>query len=87
MQISRSAVIVFDKSVLRGRPLYGSIAQTDLGDKIRAEFMVESMNYTARWLLMYGTAVEIEEPESLRTALAELVEELHEHYTAVSSRS
>ena len=76
------AVVVFEKSALRGRPLYGAISQSDLGDKIRAEFMVESMNYTARWLLMYGTAVEIEEPETLRMALGELVEELHEHYAS-----
>jgi predicted DNA-binding transcriptional regulator YafY len=77
------AVVVFEKSVLRGRPLYGSISQTDLGDKIRAEFMIDSMNYLARWLLMYGTAVEVEEPEELRKSIADLVEELHEHYAAV----
>ena len=81
------AVIVFDKSVLRGRPLYGAISQTDLGERIRAEFMVDSMNYVARWLLMYGTAVEVEEPESLRTAIAELAEELHEHYAAIKYNS
>lgn len=74
------AVVIFEKSVLRGRPLYGSISQTDLGDKIRAEFMIDSMNYLARWLLMYGTAVEVEEPESLRATMGELAEELHEHY-------
>jgi len=74
------AIVVFDKSVLRGRPLYGSISQTDLGEKIRAEFMVDSTNYLARWLLMYGTAVEVEEPQELRNTMAELAEELHEHY-------
>ena len=78
------AVIVFDKSVLRGRPLYGSISQTDLGDKIRAEFMIDSTNYLARWLLMYGTSIEVEEPLELRTTIAELVEELHDHYVALS---
>ncbi len=80
------AVVVFEKSVLRGRPLYGSISQTDLGDKIRAEFMIDSMNYLARWLLMYGTAVEVEEPESLKVTMAELVEELHDHYAALTSK-
>jgi predicted DNA-binding transcriptional regulator YafY len=74
------SVVVFDKSVLRGRPLYGSISQTDLGDRIRAEFMIDSMNTLARWLLGYGTAVEIEEPEELRKAISDMVEELHEHY-------
>lgn len=75
------AIVLFDKSVLRGRPLYGSIAQTDLGDKIRAEFMIDSTNHLAKWLLMYGTAIEIEEPESLKVTMSELVEELHEHYS------
>ena len=78
------AIVVFDKSVLRGRPLYGSITQTDLGDKIRAEFMIDSTNYLAKWLLMYGTAIEVEEPESLRNTLSELVEELHDHYSVTS---
>lgn len=79
------AVVIFDKSVFRGRPLYGSITQTDLGDKIRAEFMMEGVHTMARWLLMYGTSIQIEEPEELRTAMAELVEELHEHYSRVVS--
>jgi predicted DNA-binding transcriptional regulator YafY len=60
--------------------LYGSISQVDLGDKIRAEFMIESLNQIARWLLMYGTAADIEEPEELRRTMGEMVEELHEHY-------
>lgn len=77
------AVVIFDKSVLRGRPLYGSISQVDLGEKVRAEFMIESLNQMARWLLMYGTAVEIEEPEDLRRSMGEMVEELHEHYLSV----
>ncbi len=76
------AVVTFDKSILRGRPLYGSISQVDLGDKIRAEFMLDSMGMMARWLLGYGTAVEVEEPDSLKTMLGDLVAELYEHYHA-----
>jgi predicted DNA-binding transcriptional regulator YafY len=79
------AVVTFEKSVLRGRPLYGAISQVDLGDKLKAEFMVDSMNYLARWLLGYGTAVEVDEPEELRTTMAELVEELYEHYAAAKA--
>ncbi|HZY81382.1 MAG TPA: YafY family protein [Cyclobacteriaceae bacterium] len=78
------AVVVFEKAVLRGRPLYGSISQTDLGDKIRAEFMIDSMNYLGRWLLMYGTSVEVEEPEELRKLICDMVEELHEHYSVAA---
>jgi predicted DNA-binding transcriptional regulator YafY len=74
-------VITFDKSSLRGRPLYGSISQTDLGDRVRAEFMMDSLVTMARWLLMYGPNIEIEEPEQLKTIMAETVEELYEKYS------
>lgn len=80
-------VVLFDKSALRGRPLYGSISQTDLGDRIRAEFMIDTLATMARWLLMYGSQVEIEEPEELRTLVAEMVEELHEHYLSSGQSS
>jgi predicted DNA-binding transcriptional regulator YafY len=74
------AVVYFDKSAVRNRPIYGSISQVDVGDRIKAEFLMDNMNYIARWLLMFGTSVEIEEPEELKTRMAELVDELTEHY-------
>lgn len=77
------AVVLFDKAGIKGRPIYGSISQTDLGDRLRVEFMMDSLTYMARWLLMFGTSVEIEEPEELRLSVAELVDELQEHYGKV----
>lgn len=77
------AVVLFDKASLRGRPVYGSISQTDLGSKIRAEFMMDNANHMARWLMMFGSAAEVEEPESLKTTIAELAEELLAHYGKV----
>lgn len=74
------AVVNFDKRVIRGRPLHGSISQTDLGDRIRAEFMMDNLGYMARWLLMFGSSAEVEEPEELKAMVQGLVEELHEHY-------
>ena len=74
-------VVLFKKEALRGRPIYGSISQTDLGEFLRVEFPMDNLQYIARWLLMYGTAVEIEQPEELRTMVAELTQELHEHYS------
>jgi predicted DNA-binding transcriptional regulator YafY len=73
-------VISFEKSSLRGRPIYGSISQTDLGDRIRAEFMMDNLATMARWLLMYGNHIEIEEPEEMKAAMVDAVEELHAHY-------
>jgi predicted DNA-binding transcriptional regulator YafY len=73
-------IVTFDKSALRGRPIYGSISLIDMGDRVRAEFLMDSLNYMSRWLLMYGTAIDVEEPEELKTAMAELAEDLFAHY-------
>ncbi len=77
------AVITFDKAALGGRPVYGSISQTDLGNRIRAEFMMDNPNHMARWLMMFGPAAEVEEPESLKTKIVELIDELQTHYGRV----
>jgi predicted DNA-binding transcriptional regulator YafY len=78
------AIVIFDKSALRGRPVYGSISQIDLGDKIRAEFMMDNPNHMARWLMMFGAAAEVQEPESLKTKIVDLIDELQAHYGRVS---
>ena len=78
------AVITFDKDALHGRPIYGSISQTDIGTKVRAEFMMDSPNHMARWLMMFGSAATVEEPESLKNKVIELIDELQSHYNSVS---
>lgn len=77
------AVVEFDKAALRGRPVYGSISQADLGTKIRAEFMMDNDSHMARWLMMFGTSADVIEPESLKLTIAELAEELLAHYGKV----
>jgi predicted DNA-binding transcriptional regulator YafY len=77
------AIVTFDKLSLRGRPIYGSIVQADLGNTVRVEFMIDNIHQMARWLLMFGTMVTIHEPEELKNRMAEIVEELHAHYNKV----
>jgi predicted DNA-binding transcriptional regulator YafY len=79
--------VLFDKSALEGRPIYGSIAQEDLGDRLRVEFMMDNLNHLARWLLMYGRAVEIESPEELKAIMTERAEELFEYYGNILKRT
>jgi predicted DNA-binding transcriptional regulator YafY len=79
-------VVVFDKVGVKGKTLYGSVSQEDLGDAIRCEFMVDSIDYMAKWLLGFGKAATIEQPDELKTMMSEMVEELHEHF-GVSSLS
>lgn len=78
-------VAIFDKAVLRNRPLYGSTAQEDLGDKIRAEFMIDQMDYMAHWLLLFGTSVEIIEPEELKIQMQNIANALQNHYAIKES--
>ncbi len=73
-------VAVFRKEGLRSKPLYGSIGQTDLGDRIRVEYLLDNLGWMARWLLMFGKNVEIESPEELKHMVADLVEQLREHH-------
>lgn len=73
-------VAVFKKSGMKNRQLYGAISQTDLGDSIRAEFMLDNLDWMARWMLMFGTSVEVESPPEMKQKIAALVEELTEHY-------
>ena len=78
------AIVVFDKKVLKYRPLNSTTTQTDLGDRIRAEFMIDSIDFMARWLLMYGKGAEIISPDHLRERVAELSEELYRHHSVNS---
>jgi predicted DNA-binding transcriptional regulator YafY len=76
------AVITVDKSVFKYRKLfYGFASEEDLGDRIRLTFLMDNVNWLAKWLLSLGTAVEIEHPEKLREAMTGVVEELYHHYS------
>lgn len=77
------AVVVLDKKVLKERTLSSTTTQTDLGDYIRAEFMMDSVDFIARWLLMYGSGVEVESPDILRERVAQLSEELFLHHSRI----
>jgi len=75
-------VVVFEKESLRRQKLYGSISQEDLGDKVRCEFLMDNMQYMSHWLLMFGNSVIIEQPEQLKTIMADLSKSLFHHYVS-----
>lgn len=77
------AVVSFDKAALRGRQVYGGVAQTDLGDRIQVDFLVDNLIYIARTLLMYGTTARVESPEELKNMMVDLTEELFTHHSKV----
>jgi predicted DNA-binding transcriptional regulator YafY len=80
-------VVLFDKAGVKGKTLYGSVTQEDLGDVIRCEFMMDSLDYMAKWLLGFGKAATVEHPEELKVMVSELVEELHEHHSISSLKT
>jgi len=58
----------------------GFVSETDKGNSIEMKFLVPSKEYFARWLVSFGSAVEIVSPESLRPIIIQLIEELDTHY-------
>lgn len=80
------AVVVFRKSVSpfvrNARYYYGFVSEEDLGGSIRMTFLVASEISFCRWLLMFGNAIDIESPPSMKETMEGLVEELHVHYSS-----
>ena len=54
----------------------------ETGEQVQVTFYFENVDYIARWLLRYGTDVEVVEPEALRERLHERARRLTEHYSA-----
>jgi len=56
--------------------------ETQSDDGVQVTFYFENLDYVARWLLRYGTDVDVVEPESLREKLRERALSLARHYDA-----
>ncbi|MBT1702241.1 helix-turn-helix transcriptional regulator [Chryseosolibacter indicus] len=83
-QEMEKVTLLFDKSMTRNvkyaRYYYGYVSEEDLGDRCRMTFLVANTRSFCKWLLMYGNAVEIENPDKLRGIMEEMVDELVLHY-------
>ena len=82
------ATLVFPKSVTRfmqeQRYSYGFQHEDDLGDQVRMFFQTPYLEGLARWLLMFGKSVTIEQPDILRGLMQTLSDEIQSHYSAQS---
>ena len=78
------ATLVFPKGAVRymqdQKYVHGYQREEETGDQIRMFFQTPYPEGLARWILMFGNAVRIEQPDSLRTLVQNLVEELQTHY-------
>ena len=77
-------ILLFDRRVVRymqeQRHLNGFVSEEDLGSHVRMKFLTTSMDYFARWLLIYTDKVKIESPDELRGIMKNLGETLRTHY-------
>lgn len=58
----------------------GFVSEEEKDDYIEMKFLVPSEEYFSRWLVSLGNSVKIIEPESLRSKMLSLAEELFLHY-------
>ncbi len=85
----KSATILFDRKeahyVQNSRHYFGFVSEEQLEGQVQMNFVTSDLEMMGRWLLSYGSSVEIEKPEELREIVYTLVEELQEHYLKFSS--
>jgi len=78
------AVICFDKGVAKymqeQKYLYGFVSEEDQGTVVRMKFLISSLDYFGRWLLMYTDHVKIDSPDSLKDLMTQLAEKIHAHH-------
>jgi predicted DNA-binding transcriptional regulator YafY len=77
-------VVLMQKSAARfigsGRYNYGFVSEEEADGRVRMTFLTGYLKGITRWLLMFGSEVEIESPARVKEIMCELVEELSEHY-------
>ena len=72
----------FSRYVKNARYYYGYVSEELAGDRCHMTFLVSNMRSFCRWLMSYGTAIEIESPDKLKETMEEMLEELAHHYSA-----
>ncbi|QJW90089.1 YafY family transcriptional regulator [Spirosoma taeanense] len=81
---SVAVTLVFQKKATRymqeQKHYFGFQGEETVGDCVRMQFLTPYVEGLARWLLMFGNQVTIEQPDLLRTMMQRLVEEVQTHY-------
>ncbi|HMH20195.1 MAG TPA: YafY family protein [Puia sp.] len=80
----QEVVVCFDKGKAKyigeQKYLYGFVSEEDLGLFLRMKFLVSSLTYFSRWLLMFTDSVRIESPDALKGHMQELAEKAYTHH-------
>ena len=81
---SVAVTIVIQKKAFRfmgeQKYTYGFQHEEPMGDLVRMHFLTPYVQGLARWLLMFGNTVTVEQPDLLLTTMQDLTENLRDHY-------
>ncbi|HLR26290.1 MAG TPA: YafY family protein [Fodinibius sp.] len=80
----QEVVVRFDQEMIRylGDQKYyrGWVSEEKVEDGVQMTFLTSSIEYFARWLLMWGRGVTVRKPEQLKIRIQELSKELFRHH-------
>lgn len=80
----QEVVVRFDQEMIRymGDQKYyrGWISEEVVDDGVQMTFLTSSVEYFARWLMMWGDGVTVQQPGQLKERVKELSEELYRHH-------
>ncbi len=83
-QDMEKVVVSFDLSVAKylrnAKYYYGFVSEEEKNDRVHMTFLIGNFRVFCRWLLSYGTTVQIENPDRLRETMDEVLEEINAHY-------
>lgn len=79
-------VVEFDEEMVRylgdQKHYRGWVSEEKVDDGVKMTFLTSSIEYFARWLLMWGKGVIVHQPKQLKKRVRELTEELYRHHSS-----
>lgn len=83
------AVVLFDKKIAKymqsQKFYYGFVSEVNRGNQVEMTFLLCTLEYFARWLLMFTDAFEVVSPDELQEELRKKVQSLQKHFAPVPS--
>ena len=80
----QEVVVHFDQEMIRywgdQKYYHGWVSEEKVDDGIEMTFLTSSIEYFARWLMMWGDGVTVQQPDQLKMRVRELAEELLRHH-------
>ena len=68
------------KDISKAKYYYGFICEKELPDCLEITFLIDSLDYIAKWLLTFGSKIQIISPTVLIDSIKRMINDLNEHY-------